>query len=312
MSDIRPTLSVVIPLYNKAAHIGATLQSVLAQTSLPLEIIVVDDGSTDGGAEAAMQFPGVRVLKQPNRGVSAARNTGVWATNAKYVAFLDADDIWYPSHLAMLARLIQTYPDCGLFSTAHEIRQDNRTLRPASPYGRGAVVRVEDFFLAMAKGLTLVNSTTACVRREALLAIGGFPEGVHRGEDIIVWAKIACAFGMAHANVVTAVYNRDACNRSHRIYDPAVPASVVYLGSLFAKGYAQQPARSSVARLHDAIALYTAAGLRADHPRASLRHYRRHALEQRRWRLLAVLWVLSLLPSVILRCVRRFRHNKEG
>ena len=91
---MKSDISVVIPLYNKEKEIACTLRSVLAQTSQPLEIIVVDDGSTDGGAEVvrAIGSPLVRLVRQSNAGVCAARNRGIAESTGEYIALLDADD----------------------------------------------------------------------------------------------------------------------------------------------------------------------------------------------------------------------------
>ena len=112
-----PTISVVIPLYNKQLEIGAAVRSVLAQTRPPQEIIVVDDGSTDGGAEVvcAIGSPLVRLVRQSNAGVCAARNRGIAESTGEYIALLDADDAWEPGFLAEIAAMIREFPGCGLY-----------------------------------------------------------------------------------------------------------------------------------------------------------------------------------------------------
>ncbi|MFN3301364.1 MAG: glycosyltransferase family 2 protein, partial [Sediminibacterium sp.] len=97
----KPTVSVVIPLYNKGKYIERAISSVLAQTYPPLEIIVVDDGSTDNGPERVLKFndPRIILIRQENRGPGAARNTGLARAKGKYIAFLDADDEWLPNFL---------------------------------------------------------------------------------------------------------------------------------------------------------------------------------------------------------------------
>jgi glycosyltransferase involved in cell wall biosynthesis len=98
---VAPTVSVVIPLYNKGKYIERALSSVLAQTHPPLEIIVVDDGSTDNGPEKVLNFnnPKINLVKQENKGPGAARNAGLAIARGKYISFLDADDEWLPSFL---------------------------------------------------------------------------------------------------------------------------------------------------------------------------------------------------------------------
>ena len=110
--------SVVIPLYNKQDCIRNTVQSVLNQTFPDFEINIVDDGSTDRSLEIARQFddPRIRVFSKPNGGVSSARNYGIRQSRKKYIAFLDADDLWYPDYLSEIARLIDKYPGCGIYS----------------------------------------------------------------------------------------------------------------------------------------------------------------------------------------------------
>jgi hypothetical protein len=126
VSDSSPTISVVIPCYNGTKFLRETLDSVLAQTLPALEVIVVDDGSTDGSAGIADSYgPPVRVIRQPNQGESVARNRGIEEAKGEWVAFLDADDLWLPDKLAEQAKLmaphvaaicsgaIARYPDKG-------------------------------------------------------------------------------------------------------------------------------------------------------------------------------------------------------
>lgn len=102
-----PLVSVIIPVYNGASYLVAAIESVLAQAYAPLQIIVVDDGSTDNSAALAGAFPTVQLLTQPNHGVANARNAGLAAAQGALIAFLDQDDLWLPGKLhAQVARLI--------------------------------------------------------------------------------------------------------------------------------------------------------------------------------------------------------------
>ena len=116
-------ISVVIPLYNKAPYIARALNSVLAQERLPEEIIVVDDGSTDGGGDLVKQFkdPLIRLIRQENQGVSAARNRGISLAKGELIAFLDADDTWQPGFLKVISEMRELYPQAGIYGTAYDV-----------------------------------------------------------------------------------------------------------------------------------------------------------------------------------------------
>lgn len=195
--------TVVIPLFEKGPYVRRALESVCAQSCPAAEIIVVNDGSTDGGDAVARGFvppaggAAVRVIDQPNRGVSAARNAGVAVATQPYVAFLDADDRWAAEFLERMRDLIERYPGAMLYGSGFTTTRDGRELRrygvvPAEIQGadpRGGRV---DFF----RGLTrefIVHSSSMVVPKAALEQIGGFAEGVTHGEDFLVWAKLALA-----------------------------------------------------------------------------------------------------------------------
>lgn len=99
MRKSNPLVSVIIPVHNGEDYLGEAIESALAQTYGPIEIIVVDDGSTDGSADVARSHKEVQYIYQPNRGAAAARNTALEASRGEFVAFLDADDLWLPDKL---------------------------------------------------------------------------------------------------------------------------------------------------------------------------------------------------------------------
>jgi len=187
--------TVLIPLFNKAAYIQRALDSVYAQTDPPTEILVVNDGSTDGGDRIvrAQRDPRIRVLDQPNQGVSVARNNGLAAAGQPYVAFLDADDRWRPGFLAAMRRGLQVCPTATLlgagFATVAYGRVQREFHIPAGAEGPCAP-RVVDFFRACSGGHPLHMSTTVVPRAEAL-AVGGMPVGIDFCDDHIFWAQLA-------------------------------------------------------------------------------------------------------------------------
>jgi len=211
-------VSVVIPLFNKAATVERAVMSAVRQTVQPQLIIVVDDGSTDEGPlrVARLSDARVRLLQQPNVGPGAARNLGVSVAHTPLVGFLDADDEWKPSFLEHVHALAARCPEAGIYCTAYEeIRpEDGRPFRhrfravPATP-GGGIV---DDWFAAML-GFPPVSSSSVVVRREALNAVGGFPEGERLAEDWDLWTRLALRYRMAFDPAVQAVYHREAEGR---------------------------------------------------------------------------------------------------
>jgi len=117
-------VTVVIPLYDKARYVGRCLKSVRRQTCRDFSTIVVDDGSTDGSAEAARPClgPGDRLVHQANAGAAAARNTGLELAETELVAFLDADDEWLRESLDLVLKLHDRFPEAGAYGTAYQVR----------------------------------------------------------------------------------------------------------------------------------------------------------------------------------------------
>ena len=113
-----PLVSVVVPVWNMSRYLGEALRSVFSQDYRPLEVIVVDDGSTDGSGEVARSFAEVSVLTQENRGVAAARNRGIEHSRGELIAFLDADDVWHTSKLSLQVEWLEQHPEIG-YVTAH-------------------------------------------------------------------------------------------------------------------------------------------------------------------------------------------------
>ncbi len=119
-------VTVIIPMYNKGELVGRSIRSILGQTYSDFEIIVVDDGSTDNGAEIVKGFEDERItlIRQQNSGPGAARNAGIEAANTEYIAFLDADDEWYPSFLENSLKAIEEY-DVALVASMYYLLPEN-------------------------------------------------------------------------------------------------------------------------------------------------------------------------------------------
>ncbi|MDQ3061018.1 MAG: glycosyltransferase family 2 protein [Pseudomonadota bacterium] len=201
--------SIVIPLYNKAPYIGNTIASVLAQSVTSFEVIVVNDGSSDDGAErvAAIRDPRLRLVHQANAGVSAARNHGIALARGDWVAFLDADDWHHPQYLAGLLLAQQAFPEADAVATdfvpiAHcEGRWPLPWPVPATP---PEVELIDDLPRRWMSGPSIFTSAVA-VRRTRLQRMQPcFAPGESYGEDLDLWFRLAeqTPIALVHAPLV--------------------------------------------------------------------------------------------------------------
>jgi hypothetical protein len=190
-------ISVIIPLYNKAAYIRRALESVLSQSFQDFEIIVVDDGSTDDGVEIVRGYKDDRVLilQQTNAGPGAARNRGVAGSRYPYLAFLDADDQWLEGFLQTSMENLRSCPDCVISVTGHYVGEDKR-LWPGLEklqISRGPW-RLQPNMdpRLMGAALAFMHSAGAVLcRREVLTRFGGFYErACAYGEDLYLWLQV--------------------------------------------------------------------------------------------------------------------------
>jgi glycosyltransferase involved in cell wall biosynthesis len=234
--------SVIIPLYNKAPYIEKALQSVLQQTFRDFEIIVVDDGSTDNGAEIVknifsphylaarqLQIPlkGFQLISQPNQGVSTARNNGVKAAQENYLAFLDADDEWHPEYLAKMKQLIEQFPDAGLWASSYYIVKNGRnrlaTVGVEKDFSKGII----NYCQVYAKTLCMpVCTDTAIVPKKVFDEEHGFKPQLKLGEDFDLWVRIVMKHPVAFLNEPLAYYHQDVEQKNrgvvdNKIYEPA-------------------------------------------------------------------------------------------
>lgn len=197
MASREPLVSVVIPLHNGADTIEATLQSVLRQTWNHLEVVVVDDGSTDDGPErvarAARAEPRIRLLTQPNAGVAVARNRGAEAAAGDFLAFVDADDLWGPEKIALqMAALEAGGPDAGLaYTWSALINEEGRVYSLwHRPTHEGRVLR------ELCRANFVGNGSCTLMRRAAFERVGGYDpslraRGAQGCEDLMIYLRVA-------------------------------------------------------------------------------------------------------------------------
>lgn len=185
------TFSIIIPAYNAGAFIQTTLQSVYNQIFSDIEIIVVNDGSTDDTAAVLERQTDsrLRVIHQTNAGVSAARNKAISEARGKYLAFLDADDVWTPDHLALAHLFLTRHPEfvwyCSAFERVTDITDD---MLNDVPSREGLHFEARNWVLEIAETVAYAN---VVILRSAIIEERLFPEGIKMCEDTIAFMQIA-------------------------------------------------------------------------------------------------------------------------
>ncbi len=194
--DGLPAISVVIPAYNYAQYLAPCIESVLAQSFAPAEVVVVDDASTDDTPEVARAF-GDRVSyvrHERNSGLSASRNTGIRNTSAELITFLDADDLMKPDNLLMKSRRFVEYPTARLvFSNVDVIDASGKFLGVARPQD-GARLLSQPQLMAMLLERNPFFASSAVVARQCFQVAGGFDEQLRHAEDWDMWLRLAATF----------------------------------------------------------------------------------------------------------------------
>jgi Glycosyltransferases involved in cell wall biogenesis len=307
---MRCRFSVVIPLYNKASHIRETLDSVLAQSYEDYEIVVVDDGSTDGSRDivCALQSDRLRLVEQANAGVSAARNRGIDEAAGDYIAFLDADDIWTKDHLEKLDELISRYAGRGVYSCAHVAIRKGVQIHKAQPAIEPLVVDAAGFFEEYARSFALVNSSTACISRELLKSIGGFPVGITKGEDVFVWMRAVSRGGIAYSRDVCTLVNQDAENRSVLNRNGEIPYYVSWLSDVLQKAELEPAVARAARKFLRRSILINAAASRAQGDPLTAKAYGKLAVS-RAPDIALPLALMSILPRKFFEFLKMFRHK---
>ena len=176
------SFTVIIPVFNGAAYLKQTLESVLRQTLAPLEILVIDDGSTDESSNIAQSFsPKVTVIRRANSGVSATRNFGVSIANSNWIAFMDADDLWEPEYLEAHAEVITSASGLDLCYSdrLHLVQQENGEFEIRERYR----VSPQSQFRRAVLERSLFGPSCFTIRRSTFLAIGGFESRFDAVED---------------------------------------------------------------------------------------------------------------------------------
>ncbi len=200
------TVSVVIPTYNRARFLGAAVASVRAQTWPCMEIVIVDDGSTDNTSEVVAKLgEGIRYVVQPNSGPAAARNRGILEAQGDLIGFLDTDDRWLAGKIAGQIAILQRDPAVVLVGADMAIEDETGQVQVPSNFERRGL---QAFFASLdgrpvpeaprrLLDLNFINTSTVLVYREVLQALNGFDPRLRYGEDLELWLRIAARHGVA-------------------------------------------------------------------------------------------------------------------
>ena len=209
-----PTVSVVIPTYNRARFLGAAVASVRAQTYPCLEILIVDDGSTDDTAQVVAALGnGIRYITQPNAGPAAAHNRGIQDAHGDLVAFLDTDDRWLPEKTARQVALMMARPAVALVTADEALENGVGENLFASNFSRRNIVEqmrlspdgVVSNSPALLLQVNFISTSTVLARRSVLVALDGFNPQLHYGEDLDLWLRIAARSEIGSLATVEAV-----------------------------------------------------------------------------------------------------------
>lgn len=210
-----PFFSVVIPLYNKENYIENTLRSVLAQTYTDFEIIVINDGSTDKSLERLLEIKDERIIlfNRKNQGASVARNIGVEEARGEYIAFLDADDYWYPEHLETLRQLVLKFPEAGLYCSDYEIYRGNNLIVSAdfSLDLQKKQQILPDYFLGSLADSILIMGNFV-ISKNDFYKIGIFDVKLRTGQDIDFFIRAALKKKIAFVPKTTQRYHKQSEN----------------------------------------------------------------------------------------------------
>ena len=184
----QPNISVIIPTYNRAHILPRALDSVLAQTQLPIEIIVVNDGSTDGTKSVLSNYPGLKIMDQQHSGVSAARNIGLEHTNGEWIAFLDSDDEWLPEKLEQQWAAICN--DDKLICHTEEIWiRNGKRVNPMKKHQKYG-----EYIYEKCLPLCVISPSSVMIHQSVFNDIGVFDESLEVCEDYDLWLRICSKY----------------------------------------------------------------------------------------------------------------------
>ena len=249
-----PRVSVIIPTYNRSWCLSEAIDSVLSQTFQNMELIVVDDGSTDETPALLSRYGDhLRVLCQSNRGVSAARNGGIQTARGNLIAFLDSDDTWQPGKLARQVDFFDTHPDAMICQTEETWIRRGVRVNPKRRHRK-----LSGWIFEASLALCLVSPSAVMMRRELLEGMGGFDESLPACEDYDLWLRVSLRYPIHlidDALVVKRGGHEDQLSRQHSLDRYRIQSLVKIIGS---EPLTDDQTRAARAMLREKCRIYAA------------------------------------------------------
>jgi glycosyltransferase involved in cell wall biosynthesis len=214
-----PFFSVIIPLYNKEKYIKKTIESILNQDFQDFEIIIINDGSTDASEEIVKNIndPRIKLYSQPNKGVSTARNKGIEIAKGQIIAFLDADDYWFPNHLQEIHNLSLRFPDTNLFATGYENLFTSGLIKKRVLNKNKQYLLLKPFY-KYAQRWPLFYTSNFAVKKKLFEKEEAFKKHIH-AEDTELFLRLGHRHALAYASTISMQHKKEAQNSLFASYN---------------------------------------------------------------------------------------------
>ncbi|HCU65321.1 MAG TPA: glycosyl transferase family 2 [Rheinheimera sp.] len=217
-----PKVSVVMPCYNNAAYVRQAVDSVLQQDYPNIELIVVDDGSTDNSLEVLASYGDrIRVIVQPNQGPAAARNNGIRHATGDYIAFLDSDDLWLPGKLSAQLEFLQTNPDFIACFCSWSVWDGNEIPAFNQPTAEQRLELQKDksgwLYLPLLDD-SVIHTISVVIKKQIMDSVGFFNEDYRVGEDHDYWLRLSRVGKIAKLKTLYALYRANQQSTTNKVH----------------------------------------------------------------------------------------------
>lgn len=214
-----PFFSIIIPLFNKENFIENTLKSVLNQSFVDFEVLIINDGSSDKSEEKVLEFTDSRIhyFYQENGGVSVARNFGIAKAQSDYITFIDADDYWYPNFLQEMFENIGRFPELKVFSAAIEVETSKKVFPSSYSIVKTDDCQIVNYFEASQKE-TVICTSCAVFHKSVFEKTGNFDIQLKSGEDTDLWIRIGLIYPVLFSWKILAryIYDAQSLTKNHK------------------------------------------------------------------------------------------------